>query len=209
MTTIMKPVAMINVYPKVVIFNMTTSSGKDVAAEYLESLYDSQRLAFKDKLIEFTQRFYNISSEDWNKRYTSVNDGRRMKEEPWKRLGGLSQREALIHISENVIKPSLGEGFFGKDVAERLSYQKLNIISDGGFDEEANEIYLTGAEVLVIQRDRLGNGWGNDSRGWLYNPEWCRITFVTVPEGITEVEDYLDFVKQKVENILNVYPKEE
>lgn len=200
--------------PKVVIFNMTARSGKDLAVKHLMKWYtEAKHLAFKDKLIEAAAAIVNVSVgeflEDYDKQVKDCSDGNLhwarsigMEDNVWWKdvplydieCASYSTRELLIHASENVMKPVFGKGVFGHAVASEITDNGLYFISDGGFDEEITPI-LEKAEVLIFKRDRLGNGWEGDSRGWLDKSFGDQIY---VPDEIQEEEVYLDFVLHKV-----------
>jgi len=187
---------------KVIIFNMTPRSGKDTAVDALHEKFGWTKLSFKEKLIDAALAHYDISREEWDERYNKWDEGVGWyKDLSWNRLGtGLrvfSQREALIHISETVMKPLFGEGIFGKAVADDIGFDGTYLISDGGFDAELHELIEFEHDILVIKRDRLGQGWEGDSRDWL-DTDLPKTTEVWVPEEIEEVDEYLEFVSDTV-----------
>lgn len=156
-------------------------AGKDTFADKLELVYENKwfddevnfmamRESFKDSLVHLVLDFYNIHEDEWDARYEHS------KEEPWDTLGGLSQREALIDMSENKIKPMFGSDFFGKAAARKLQTGpdsdgdgRLYIFSDGGFVEEIQPLIdKFGKEnILIIRLHREGFDFSNDSRGFL------------------------------------------
>ena len=81
-----------------------------------------------------------ISEYDWYTRY----DDRKLKEEPWDRLGGLSCREFMIKVSEEWNKPIFGQNFYGviagKETKELVEVGCNVIFSDCGFISEYEEI---------------------------------------------------------------------
>lgn len=166
---------------KIIIFNGPPRSGKDTFADKLEHVYENKwfnsdvifiamRESFKDSLVHLVLDFYNIHEDEWDDRYEHS------KEEPWDALGGRSQREALIDMSENKIKPMFGNDFFGKAAARKLQTGsdsdgdgRLYIFSDGGFVEEIQPLIdKFGKEnILIIRLHREGFDFSNDSRGFL------------------------------------------
>jgi hypothetical protein len=115
-----------------------------------------------------------INTGDWFQRYNN----RVLKETPWSRLGGLSQREFLIKISEEWVKPIFGKDYYGKVAGEAADNELLwdhNVVfSDGGFQEEFDTIKsIVGKEnILLVRLYREGASWEGDSRGYLKNPDW-------------------------------------
>lgn len=154
---------------KAIILNGPPLVGKDHGARYIEQTYGAHHQEMKYKLIELTRAIYCLSEAQWNAMYV-----RSEKEKPQVLLEGRSPREALIHVSETVIKPNFGRHYFGRATAKML-LPGLNAVSDGGFVEEAEEFKaVIGAEnILVLRLFSEGFGWGNDSRGY-YDPEQMR-----------------------------------
>lgn len=174
---------------QIIIFNGPPGSGKDFACTYLKERYPNViHVSFKEKLIDITCRIYCISREEWDERYSATTHPPffRMKDACWHRLGGLSQREALIHVSENVIKPMFGKAVFGEllcDTIEDLKQQiqdSVFVCSDGGFPEEVGPISflflqynvnITGVTVARIARDECS--FVGDSRNYLPDNPFC------------------------------------
>jgi hypothetical protein len=156
--------------PKLVILNCPPRSGKDATGEYLVNTKNCVSLSFKQRLINITLAIYGINPFEWAERYET------MKEVPWDKLDGLSQRQALIKTSEEVIKPNYGKDFFG--LALLQEFQKASrvmeevdyfIVTDGGFVEELEP--LIGNDVVILQWDADFSGtvtnFDNDSRDWV------------------------------------------
>ena len=93
-------------------------------------------------------------------------DNRSVKEVPHINLGHMSCREAMIYVSEKIIKPKLGLDFFGKQVANEIDISKNYCISDGGFiDELIPVINRIGSDNFVlVQLTRDGCDYSSDSR---------------------------------------------
>lgn len=179
---------------KVVILNGPPNSGKDVGAKFIVDnqeilgLGDCYHLEFKKTLFELTRRFYNIRERDWDQLYT-----REGKETPndhfevgfW---DALSPREALIHVSEKVIKPVFGPRAFGVAACNELK-QGINIFSDGGFNEELipiiNEVGIQ--NILVIHLIRKDCSFENDSRSYL-DVDKLGVKYFVVENNGTEEE---------------------
>lgn len=186
---------------KIIIFNGAPRVGKDTFADMLEEYFDHNRddyllyrESFKDSLITLTLDYYNIESSEWWERYEES------KEEPWDRLGGLSQREALIDMSENKVKPYFGHDFFGKAAARKCytsdDHKGIFTFSDGGFGEEVQPLIdKFGKEnILIIRLHREGFDFSNDSRRLLELPE-----IETVDVDSKGIEDTFDAIVKIVE----------
>ena len=179
---------------QIIIFNGPPGSGKDFACSYLKERYSNViHISFKEKLIDLTCRFYGVSREEWDERYensSTLGSGFvRWKDIPWEKLGYLSQREALIHVSENVIKPVFGKAIFGEllcDSIEGMKQQSRDIVfvcSDGGFPEEVEPLSClfwhhgtNSAGVTVARISRDGCSFVGDSRNYLPdNSDWYNV----------------------------------
>lgn len=150
---------------KVVILNGSPGCGKDVAAKEMCSLFygdgiPSYHKQFKDRLIDIACAIYGISGCEWNNLYT-----REGKEKPYYKLEGMTPREALIHVSEELIKPHYSQDFFGRAAAQSL-FEGLNIFSDGGFIEEVRPLVskVGMGNILIIRIFRDGHTFEGDSR---------------------------------------------
>ena len=145
----------------IILFNGPPASGKDCAADYFKDK-GYKHLSFKYQLFKETFKYFDVS-EKW---FMTDYDNRTVKEHPSLHLGGFSRREAMIHVSENVIKPKRGLDYFGKKVAEEISINNNYVISDGGFSHELFPIInKIGAENFVlVQLLRDGCDYSTDSR---------------------------------------------
>lgn len=151
---------------KVFVFNSPPNSGKDVVANHLAETFGFNISSFKTRLIEITQAVYGVSEFEWGLLYT-----REGKETPhWKLKNSrngewMSPRQALIYISEEVIKPKYGKDFFGLSLVKELK-DGVTLIPDGGFVEEVIPlIEAVGKEnVIKVVIEREGCTFDNDSR---------------------------------------------
>lgn len=154
---------------RVIILNGPMGIGKDTIGKLLQAaLGDAVVCEFKNRLIELALSISGISQEVWDLRYTN----RETKESPWHLLGGLSQREFLIKVSEEWIKPVFGERYFGEFMhAEVINSQCDTIITDGGFNEEVRPMLANSElEVYCFQLEREGYAYDErDSRGYITN----------------------------------------
>lgn len=150
---------------KVIIFNGPPGSGKDTGAAYLQSK-GYNHLRFKDSLIALTSLIYSVPEADIEELLES-RDG---KERSDVRFGGKSLRQALIYVSEGVIKPNFGKDFFGVKAAHSIlrSDNELHVMSDGGFETEINTFIQHGFRVLLIHIHREGHDFSGDSRQYVY-----------------------------------------
>lgn len=150
---------------KVVIFNSYANSGKDFICDYLSNTYGFNHLRFKTKLVSLIIDFYNLSLFD-----IESLSSREYKEAPSPKLNGMSWRQALIHMSEVVVKPNFGKSFFGDSLVEEVIRTGwCSVISDGGFYEEITPIIeAVGIEnVIIIKIHCDGCSFEGDSREFL------------------------------------------
>jgi hypothetical protein len=145
----------------ILILNGPPGSGKDKACLYLKQK-GVKHLSFKYHLFTATADHFNVDLKWFMKDY----DDRILKEQPEEKLNGYSRRTALIHVSENIIKPLYGKDFFGVKASEEIAEQGQYCFSDGGFQEElAPIINKFGAKrIVIIQLTREGCDFSSDSR---------------------------------------------
>ena len=157
----------------IVIFNGPPASGKDEAASLYKEKYGFGNLSFKYQLFKETIKHFDVD-ERW---FMEGYNDRTQKEKSEFALQGMSRREAMIHVSEDIIKPKKGLDYFGKSVAEEIFEDKNYALADGGFVEELEPIIeKVGAEnFVIVQLTREGCDYSSDSRkyfnGRLIN-EW-------------------------------------
>lgn len=153
----------------VFIFNAPPLCGKDYLADGMMTLFSYERvykLQFKDKLFELTKSVYDIGEDEWNVLYS-----RKYKEVPTPRLGGLSPRQAMIFVSEVMVKPNLGKDYFGRHLANEVSkdYNGIYFISDGGFEEEVKPLINDKINLTVFKVSDGVHSFEqyNDSRSYM------------------------------------------
>ena len=153
----------------VIIMNGPPNSGKDAAMEHLVSPprgeYNFLRRMFKEKLYSLTAAIYGIPLG----LLIEVCTDREHKDVPADLLGGLSPRQALIKVSEEVIKPNYGNQYFGEYAASRIAGGGNYVFSDGGFIEELAPVVrcFGGNNVLVVRVHRPDCTFEGDSRDYL------------------------------------------
>ena len=157
---------------KVLLLNAPPDTGKDLAASmicnYLNNVgIKAQHKEFKNTLFIAVKAAYGISEEVWSELYTREN-----KELPSYYLvnngKSISPRQAMINMSEDVMKPLFGSKVFGIAAANQLE-EGLNVFSDSGFDDEAQALIdkVGKSNVYCIQITREGRTFEGDSRDWL------------------------------------------
>lgn len=177
---------------KVIVFNGPPSSGKDAACEFLTSHKNIVHITFKRKLIALTQTIFGVGEEWWDERYTTIG-----KNEPRVELGGRSQRDALIFVSEQVIKPNLGNDYFGRatliDIAKEID-NNFVVVSDCGFIEEiitlSESDLIDSEDIMIVRVHRSGYDFSKDSRSYV-DAEKYGIVVVDIANDST-LEEYLN-----------------
>lgn len=207
---------------KVVVFNAPPRAGKDFAADsciaYFKGSFSVGKASFKQKLVELTKLFFKVNSKDWDDRYDKRNpyyiEGDTysiewMKDVPWGSLElqgrCLSQREAMIFVSEEVIKPVYGEGAFGTALAESLC-KELTFVPDSGFPLELQPVLdKVGADnVLVVRIRRDGCNFDGDSRNWLLPEMFCeKIKFLDIENDMSD--NFMDNLLMEVTEWVTQY----
>lgn len=178
----------------IVLFNSPPGGGKDESARYLESQSWGVQKEFKEKLFEIALAVSGLEEEYWWTIYTAPRDSKLNKETPLHQLGGLSQRQLLVKISEEWIKPVFGERYFGECAVSsilhtyRFLHPSQNIFfSDSGFLPEARVLQEEfGKEnVMLVRLYRDGCNYDGDSRQYL-QPEDFELTIDLYNNGSLE-----------------------
>jgi len=128
-------------------------------------------------------------------------EDRDIKEKKEFALGDRSRREAMIHVSEDIIKPKNGKSFFGWKVSKEIEEGVHYAVADGGFVEELVPlIEKVGAEnIVVVQITREGHDFSTDSRRY-FNGNLIKEYVINHPTKI----DKTFVLEQKLPNI-NTY----
>lgn len=145
----------------IILFNGPPGAGKDLAANYFKSK-GFKHLSFKYQLFKETISYFNVD-EKW---FMDGYNNRETKELPSSLLGHMSRREAMIYVSEEVIKPRRGPDYFGNLVANEIDLTKDYCISDGGFIEELIPVInkVGTNNFVLVQLTRDGCDYSADSR---------------------------------------------
>lgn len=212
----------------VVIFNAPIGAGKDVSADYLHEYFQSgQRLSFKEALYEDTAEYFDIDVNDfieyhsdrslkevpslmfpkhgrnsllqmlytiWYVIGTVINNRYLMS------LGYYSSREALIHVSEDIMKPKYGQDYYGCKFLEKVesSPERYVFASDGGFFRELTPLLDNGYNVHIVKLERSGATFEGDSRTLLNEDDfkdYSNIKFTTISNN-GSLDDLYDNIRE-------------
>lgn len=153
-----------------IIFNGPPSSGKDVMCDALLGHYGDgivRHRQFKHQLFYAVCDHYDISYSELMLNYTEDK-----KNIPLEVLDNQSPRQALIHVSEDVMKPTHGKDYFGQQAAKSIEENRINVFSDGGFLEEIKPVYDVSDYLLIVQLYRNGCTFEGDSRSYIGTPSF-------------------------------------
>ena len=169
---------------KIICLNAPPDSGKTQVQKHLVRCHDNADIeSFKNGLTTVTRSFYDVTKDTWDEWYTTEG-----KEKVRSELNGMSCREALIHVSEHVIKPIFGDQVFGEMLVKRVNklekYTDLLIIDDNGFGDELVPLaHEYGANNLFqIRIHREGKSFKKDSRNWV-DKHYFQASFDLVNNG--------------------------
>jgi len=152
----------------VVILNAPPNSGKDTIADLMVTNFEANKQEFKETLYEETAKYYGFNLQY----FKFISSSRRYKDTlesvfstKKESLGfGITPREALIRVSEYIIKPSHGKDYFGIRAAQRLT-EGLNVFSDGGgWWEELAPVAEAADKTIICRLYRHGFSFDGDSR---------------------------------------------
>lgn len=154
---------------KIIVLNGPAAIGKDtIANEALaRNLVDSTH-SFKAPMFEIAKVALGAKWDLFMDCYAD----RTLKEAPAMWLCGMSPRQFMIHLSENFIKPALGNQHFGTLAAEAIGSSGDTIVmSDGGFPDELRALAEYGwgeHEIHIVRLHREGFTFEGDSRNYIH-----------------------------------------
>ena len=184
----------------IVIFNGPPASGKDEAATVFKENFGFGNLSFKYQLFKETISHFEVN-ERW---FMDGYNDRAQKEKKEFALNGMSRREAMIHVSENIIKPKKGLDYFGRSVADEIFEGNNYALADGGFVEELEPIVQkVGKEnVVIVQLTREGHDYSTDSRKY-FNGNLIKEYTVNMSTNIDKVyvlKEEMDIATYRIHN---------
>jgi len=167
---------------EIIIVNGPPGCGKDMAVTYLKKdIPNCEVFRFADPLRKIFRAMFNFTD------IQTYNLLENLKDEQSVTLGYAdwpasdapatrSPREVLIDISENYIKPMFGDAHLGKLVVREINQTpcRYALINGGGFDGEVEAIVkaFSPGNVFILQIERPGCDFDNDSRDWIDWKKW-------------------------------------
>lgn len=189
---------------KIIILNAPPGAGKDTIGKLIEykSPTHVRQLSFKQPMFEIALAI--LGAKKYGDFIVAYND-REQKEKPHDFLMGMTCRQFMIWISEDVIKPKFGKDYFGRRFNEiAMASETPAICTDGGFADEIIALIDAGHEVKLCRLHRRGFGFNADSRNYIrMNPAYYG------KNGYKEADFYLvdNQPNITVKNIIYLYLK--
>jgi len=155
---------------QVIFINGVKGSGKDSVASIIHSSTPYRCIMEKaaSPLYKAVGEIFSLTPSEWADIYQNA------KEEPCVEFWGMSARQAMIWLSEDVMKPRFGDDFFGVSLGKRIfdhhedGRSTVFTVSDSGFADEVNScIDFLGNDLYdfhLIRVDRDGTSSEGDSR---------------------------------------------
>lgn len=175
---------------KVIILNGPIGCGKDTVGEAFANREGFELTCFKEPMFRIAATTLGLDYHEFEEMYRD----REWKESPNEKLNGHTVRELMIQISEEYIKPFLGQDYFGQQAAEfirRRPWQDRFLFADGGFSNEINVLAEAGHEVILVHMYRDGCTFTNDSRSYVLTNSVPRIYTLTNNGTVEEAVDEL------------------
>lgn len=153
---------------KIIILNAPPGAGKDTIGKMISFYSPSDQC----RIISFKEPMFDIAlailGKENYQRFMLVYDDREQKERPQTFLMGMSPREFMIWISEDVIKPKFGKDYFGVRFNQKVKECDAPVVcTDGGFPDEIIALINAGNEVKLCRLHRDGFTFAGDSRNYI------------------------------------------
>lgn len=158
----------------IVLLNGPPGCGKDTAGSALVSAFrGARRMKMAETLKAATHALYGLPAD------TTIDAFEAVKEIPSPIFAGLSPRAAYIDFSERLVKPTMGDDWFGRVFVQRLALAQrdgvqLAVATDCGFAREWDAaIEAVGPESVLLIRihaERRGKTFAGDSRSYIELP---------------------------------------
>ena len=186
---------------QVVLLNGPPKSGKDTIADALvQAVGPLWSVNYKlSSVLKATARaMFSLSDTQYN----AVERPENKDKKGYAGLSNKSWREVLISLSEDYIKPTYGEDFFGIAAAKAINTFSISgyshvFISDSGFREEAETLVTMcpTCNFTLARLYRVGTNFSKDSRSlWPNNSLMNEISIMnegTVDQAVRDILSHL------------------
>lgn len=169
---------------KLIVLNGPAGCGKTEAATHIRGVFGAEDGRAKAKLLEIASTIFNVPLDLWEHRQGKETPNYLLRVPPWawEKLGGvielaastecLTPREALIYVSEVVIKPAFGPDYFAKIRQQVVESSNALFVDDScGFHEEVR--CVNAADLMFIRVTGRGVFSLRDTRTYLDPPDGC------------------------------------
>lgn len=158
-----------------ILINGPAGVGKDTLGAMLrEQLALQNKKAIIDKFAAPLKRavaaFMNLSDAEFQFYFETPE-----KNQPQRRFYGQTPRQALINFSEQYAKMTFGGRVFSMLCLDRNRDNDLVIITDCGFEIEADTIFAKAEKVLLVRLVREGLTFAGDSREYVQNHPYVEV----------------------------------
>lgn len=177
----------------IIILNAPPGAGKDTIQLAIADLHEVSQLSFKKPMFAMAKA---MLGDLGFAEFMSAYNNRNRKDKPMELLNGLSPRNFMIWLSEDVIKPQFGDKHFGNLLYDDFIMHEndgyyVGVVSDGGFDSETIALIETGVPVRLFRLHREGFTFAGDSRDYVNLPLYAN----------SETYDYKEFDVQLQEGL--------
>ncbi len=160
-----------------ILLNGPPRSGKDTVSLEIQSRMDAVQFPSLLRSLSMPMRLAGFAM--LGKPY-SESEYEAIKDEPREIFNGGTLRQWMIAFSEQFIKRHYGSDFWGLSLLSGLPNTNLlgllSVTDLGFFEEYAVIAEQFGADkVLVVQLEREGYSWGNDSRDYVFGHNMLRV----------------------------------
>lgn len=182
---------------KTLILNAPAGVGKDTLADLLLERFYGIKISFKDSLYKEVAIHYKESVLTIKRLHNNRKTKDSNKTSFYKKHG-ITVRDAMIHVAEDVLKPKKGKDIFGKKTAEEL-YKGLYVIPDaGGWLDEIFPVLEKSDNTLILRLHRDNKKFIGDSRKYFKKIDGYKIVdlHLTTDDIETDLYKLIDICKE-------------